>query len=430
MPEIRPFAAVRYAENADLAAVTCPPYDVLSPEERRALYERSPHAAVRLILPEGEGEAKYENAAGLWQEWRQSGVLRQDAAPGLYVTRTEFDEPGASGSSPRRAHRLGLICLLRLHPYADGAVRPHERTLSRPKEDRLSLLRATHAHFESIMTLVEDEDRAFHQALEAATALPPLADFTGDDGQRHTLYKIENAENVGSVAGFLRARPVYIADGHHRYETSVAYAEETGALGTDRPEAFVLATICSFADPGLFLLPTHRLVRGTSEETLTSLFRHLEEAHFDVHEADLADLEGRLRIAVANQFVCGLALPTGTVYKVAARDASRLDAALPGGLAPALRRLDVAILQHLLLDRVLGIPAAEVATTDRLAYTRDAEEAIRRVRDGEFDLALLLGRTPVEAVREVSDAGEVMPQKSTFFFPKLLSGLVLRGLDG
>lgn len=426
MPEIRPFAAVRYAQDADLPAVTCPPYDVLSPEERRALIDRSPHATARLILPEGEGDAKYANAARLWEEWRQGGILQQDATPGFYVTRTEFTEPGAHDGL--RQHRLGLVCLLRLHEYADGMVRPHEHTLSRPKEDRLSLLRATHANFESIMALVEDADRAFHAALEAATALPPLADFTEDDGQRHTLYKIENPQNVASVADFLRARPVYIADGHHRYETSVAYAQETGALGADRPEAFLLTTISSFADPGLALLPTHRLVRGTSEAALASLFRHLGE-HFDVHEIDLGDLEGRLRLRVANQCAFGLVMPTGTVYLVAARDASRLDADLPTDLEPSLRRLDVTILQHLVLDRVLGIPAAETATTERLAYTRDDAEAVRRVHAGEFDLALLLGRTPVEAVRDVSDAGAVMPQKSTFFYPKLLSGLVLRAMD-
>lgn len=422
MPEIRPFAAIRYAGDADLPAVTCPPYDVLSPAERQALIERSPYATARLILPEGEGDAKYRNAAELWSVWLRDGVLRQDATAGFYVTRTEFAEPGVAGL---RRHRLGLVCLLRLHDYADRQILPHERTLSRPKEDRLNLLRATRANFESIMGLVEDPKGDLQRALEEAAQLPSLADFTGDDGQRHTLWKVENPENTTILARLVHDRPVYIADGHHRYETSVAFARENGALGTDRPEAFLLATISSFTDPGLVLLPTHRLVRGTSAEAMASLFRHLEE-FFEVQEMDREDVESRLRLAVQNQPVFGLVLPSGRVYQVTARDASHLDAALPPDLAPPLRSLDVTILQHLVLDRVLGIPADEVATTDRLAYTRSAGETIQRVHDGEFDLGLLLGHPPVEAVRDVSQAGEVMPQKSTFFYPKLLSGLVLR----
>ncbi len=423
MAEIRPFAAIRYAENADLAAVTCPPYDVLSPAERQALIDRSPHAAARLILPEGEGDAKYQSASELWTAWQQSGVLREDTTPGLYVTRTEFVEPGSSGE--QRRQRLGLVCLLRLQPYGERAVLPHERTLTGPKEDRLRLLRATHANFESSMGLGVDPVGVGDRRRETGATGAPPADFVGDGNQRDTRGKVEDTATNAAQPTQFAARPVYIADGHHRYETSLAFAQETGAAGTDRPEAFLLTTLSSFHDPGLSLLPTHRLVRGLTSDFRTTLFRHLEEL-FDVGEIALDDLEARLRLHVENQTAFGLALPSGFTYQVTARDASRLDAALPADLHPSLRRLDVTILQHLVLDRVMGIPAAEVATTDRLAYTRSAEEAIQRVREGEFDVALLLGHTPVEAVRDVSDAGEVMPQKSTFFYPKLLSGLVMR----
>ena len=425
MAEIRPFQAIRYAPDADLAAVTCPPYDVLSEAERRALIDRSPYATARLILPEGEGDAGYANAAQLWAGWRQSGVLLSDAAPGMYVTRTTFEEPGREGAP---LQRLGLISLLRLHPYADRVVLPHEHTLSRPKADRLNLLRATNANFESIMTLVEDEAGAFYGTLDAATqAAPPLLDFVAADGQRHELWKLEEPGTVASLAAFVADRPVYIADGHHRYETSVAFAEERGALGSDRPEAFLLNTLVSFADPGLVLLPTHRLVRDTPSELRTTLFRHLDDL-FDVQEESLDDVLSRLRHAMRNQPTFGLILPSGNAYQVTARSASALDAAIPADVPPSLRGLDVTILQHLVLDRVLGLPASATASTERLAYTRDAEDALHRVKNAEFDLALLLGHTPVEAVRDVSQAGEVMPQKSTFFFPKLLSGLVMRDI--
>lgn len=425
MPDIRPFPALRYGPDADLARLSCPPYDVLSPAERQALVDRSPHAMVHLILPEGASDAKYENAARLLTDWQQAGVLREAASSGFYVSQTEFTEPGTTV----RRHRLGLACLLRLHEYADKVVLPHEKTLDRPKEDRLKLLQATKTNLESIMTLVEDPNGRFYNALETATQEVPLADFSGDDAQQHRLWKIEaNTPPAREIQEMVGAQPhAFIADGHHRYETSLTYAREKNALGSDRPEAFLLATLSSFADPGLSLLPTHRLVKGVSAADRASLFRHLEQ-FFDVHEMEREDLLSRLRLAVQNQAVFGLALGSGNLYQVSARDASALEAALPAGLDPSLRRLPVILLQHLVLEKALGIGVDEIATTDRLSYTRSADEALARVHAGEFDAALLLGRTPVEAVRDVSLAGQVMPQKSTFFYPKLLSGLVMRKL--
>ncbi len=430
MAEIRPFRAVRYADDTRLPTATCPPYDVLSPAERRALIERDPHATARLILPEGDGDAKYAHAAHLWQSWRSENVLRTDPVPAFYVTQTEFMLPGTNGvSGAARQSRLGLIAALRLYPYSDRVVLPHEHTLSRPKEDRLKLLGATRANFESIMLLAGDADKTLYALLEKATEdAPPLADFTGDDHQHHTLWAINDQAVQNALADRLRPYPLYVADGHHRYETSVAYAEEAGALGTDRPEAFLLATVLSSADPGVALLPTHRLVKGVPADLLGSLFRHLGEL-FDVHEVELADLEGRLRHPLPGQPVFGIALGSGTTYQVCVRDWPTVEAALPDGLPPSLRSLDVTLAQHLVLDRMLGLPASETATTDRLAYVRDAHEAVKRVHDGEFDAALLLGHTPARAVFDVSDTNQVMPQKSTFFYPKLVSGLVLRALD-
>ena len=424
MADFRAFTGLRYRRDLDLAAVTCPPYDVLSPDEQRALQERSPYATARLILPEGEGDTRYANAADLLAAWVREGVLATDAAPALYVTRTEFSEPGTDGGV--RHARLGLMGLLALHEYDDGVVLPHERTLTGPKADRMKLLQATRANLESIMGLVDDPDGALYAAMEAATHNPPLADFTGDDEQRHTLFAFTDAAEIERVRGLIAPLPFFIADGHHRYETSLAYARELGVLGTDAPEATLLATLTTFTDRGLSVLPTHRLVRDTPPDLRNLLFRHLEP-QFDVLEGVSADdLEGRLRLSVENQPIFGLVLPSGTLYQLTLRDPSALADLLPSTVHPALRGLEVVILQHLVLDGALGIPAAEVATTDRLAYTRDADEAIRRVHNGEFDVALLLGRPAVTAVRDVSLAGEVMPQKSTFFYPKLLSGLVLR----
>jgi uncharacterized protein (DUF1015 family) len=422
MAEIRAFEALRYAEDVDLAAATCPPYDVLSSAERQRLFDRSPHATVRLILPEGDGDTKYTNAADLLKAWRAEGVLRTDPTPALYVTRTEFSEPGMEEI---RHARLGLIALLRLHEYADRVVLPHERTLTGPKADRLNLLRATQANVESIMTLVDDEDSALYREMEAATKNAPLADFTGDDNQRHTLYAITDPDAIARITALVAPKHIYIADGHHRYETSVNYARETGALGTDAPEAFLLATICSHADPGLVVLPTHRLIKGTPSDAKASLFQHLERI-FDVQTVDRADLEGRLALHIENQPVFGMILPSGTVYQLTLRDLSAIEPFLPAEIPAPLRSLEPVLLQHLILAPAFALPADQVATTDRLAYTRDVNEAIQRVESGEFDAAFLLGRPAVTAVRDASLADAVMPQKSTFFYPKLLSGLVLR----
>jgi uncharacterized protein (DUF1015 family) len=426
MAEIRPFRALRYRPDLDLAAVTCPPYDVLSAEERAALAARSPHGAVRVILPEGDGDARYTNAATLLRRMQEEGVLRQDPDPAFYVTRTQFTEPGSSGT---QRTRFGLIALLRLHDYADRVVLPHERTLSAPKEDRLRMQRATRANIESIFGLVADPDRSLASALAAVAEQPPLlSPFVADDGQEHTLWAVTDPERIAQIAASVAGEPVFIADGHHRYETAVAYAREHDALGTDRPEAFLLATVTSLADPGLCVLPTHRLIRGTPPDVRNTLFARLNP-YFDLQLDTLEDVESRLRISIQNQLAFGLILHSGEVYRMIVRDASQLDDLLPADLPVALKHLEAVILQHLVLDRALGIPADGVATTDRIGYTRDASEAMDLVRRGDFDMAFLLGRPSVTAVRDVSLAGEVMPQKSTFFYPKLLSGLVMRRIE-
>lgn len=422
MAEIRPFRATRYRSDQDPAKVTCPPYDVLSAAEQAALAARSPYAAVRVILPEGDADTRYANAAALLQDWMTTGVLQQDGTPGLYVTRTEFTEPG-TGSL--RLARLGLVSLLRLHDYADKVVLPHERTLTGPKEDRLRMQRATNANIESIFSLVDDGDKSLYALLEAATHTEPLTDFTGDDDQRHTLWKIEDPAIIARIAEVVAPQPIFIADGHHRYETAVAYARENDALGTDKPEAFLLNTLTSMTDPGLSVLPTHRLVKGVPADIQHTIIQRLDP-YFDLLLSEIGDVESRLRLAVANQPVFGLVLPSGEINRMTARDASALAADLPAGLAPALRGLEAVLLQYLVLDKALGIPAADVAKTDRIAYTRDAHDAVERVRNGEYDLAFLLGRPSVTAIRDVALAGEVMPQKSTFFYPKLLSGLLMR----
>lgn len=421
MAEIRPFPALRYAPDVALDSVTCPPYDVLSVEQRNLLFARSPYATAHLILPEGEGDAKYASAAALLKEMREERILRLDPGPALYVTRTQFTEPGTGV----RKERLGLVCLLRLHEYADRVVLPHERTLTGPKEDRLKLIRATGGNLESIMLVVDDPDTSLQRALTEATHRDPVASFEGDDDQRHTLYRVDRDEAIRQVQANLAGKEVFIADGHHRYETSLAIAKERGALGTEAPEAFLLVTITSLADPGLVVLPTHRLVRGTPPESRDRLLETLAERFTVTKVGDEAIGEPLTATADApGTFTFLLALPDG-LYRLTV-EGGALAQSLPSDLPPSLAQLDVTRLLHLVLDPVFGIGPDAVATTDRLSYTRSAEEAVARVRSGEYDAACLLSRPTVEGMLDVSRADEVMPQKSTFFYPKLLSGLVMR----
>ena len=421
MAEIRPFPALRYAPDVALDSVTCPPYDVLSPQERALLFLRSPYATAHLILPEGEGDGRYARAASLLKDLRTQGILRLDPEPALYVTRTAFVEPGTGD----RKQRFGLVCLLRLHEYADRVVLPHERTLTGPKEDRLKLIRATEGNLESIMLVAEDEDRTLQSALTGATRTEAIASFDSDDNQHHTLYRISDPAVVAAVTENLADKEVFIADGHHRYETSLAVAKERGVLGTDAPEAFLLVTISSLADPGLVVLPTHRLVRFAAPEQRERLRQTLER-YFTVTPVGEEALQEPLRTTAdaRGEFSLLMVLPDG-LYRLRTEGAA-LQAGLPDGTPPSVGRLDVTRLLHLILKPAFGIGPDDVATTDRLAYTRGAEEAVAKVRGGEFDAAFLLSRPTVEGMLDVSRADEVMPQKSTFFYPKLLSGLVMR----
>jgi len=406
-PLVLPFRGERYARPS-LDAVLAPPYDVISPEARKVLAARDPHNIVHLILPEAPvTEEKYADAARRLAAWRADGTLARDSAPAVYVVAQDYALP-----SGERRTRVGMLAAVSAESYDTRRIRPHERTHSGPKADRLALLRETRTGLESIFLLAPDPDSGLTRALLEVTGTPSAAQGTLD-GVLHRLWVVTGAA-ADRLAGRASEGALYIADGHHRYETAVAYAKENPAA--DR----VMAFIVSAHDPGLVVLPTHRVIYGAGRDV-----SHLIEQWrlwFEVTPSGLvADPVAHLARAGASRPACFVALPGDGLTLVLRANAPLDD--VPGlGQNPALRSLDVAVIEPLVVKQILGAGTS----TPTLTYTPDAQTALNAVRKGHAAAAVLLNPTKVAQVLAVADAGAVMPQKSTYFVPKVPAGLVLK----
>lgn len=429
MAEIVPFRAVTYDCTAAgaLESNIAPPYDVLSADEQGSLYAASPHNCVRIILNRaepGDGlDDSYARAADYLSRWLQSGILREDPEPALWLYRQEFTSP-VDGT---RLQRYGVFCALKLEPYSSGVVLPHETTRSGAKEDRLRLMRVLRANPEPIYGLYEDRgEHTLAGMMRRIAAEPDLSAVI--DGDRHDVWRIADPDVVVGFQSALRDRRIWIADGHHRYETAIAYRDERRA-SCDDPDAaeHILIALTPFEDPGLLVLPTHRLVRGLSADLVRNLPQSLDR-EFVVEKTTperLADAMSPSSSADCHRF--GMLLADGA-WTLTLRTEAAMDG-IASGASEAWRLLDVSILQALVLDRALGIPMDSLATTANVGYTRDRAEAERLVRSGDYQAAFILNVTSADDVRMVAAAGDRMPPKSTFFYPKLWSGLVLRRLD-
>lgn len=416
MVDILPFRGIRYdpaAAGASLDQLAAPPYDVISPSEQDALYAKHPANIVRLIL--GREDDKYAQAARLFREWLASGTLQAEETPSMYVYRQKFDDPMTGQAVPER---VGLVCLLKLEDYGTGRVLPHEKTLSGPKADRLDLLRATEAQFESIYGLFSDPDSAVRSFIQEYDDREDVIErVDGLLGSTHKVERIADADAQAVLKELMADKTVFIADGHHRYETALTYQRESQAE-SPKPADYILVTLTAFEDEGLLVLPTHRLVRGVPDEKIAALPKAL--AQFTLSESRLESIEAEIAAQAAlGKTAFGVLLPGSVQLAVLTADASASSAA---------ERLPVSLLGSLILDECLGIDAAKVADNSHVAYTREVSEAAQAVAGGDAQVAFILGRPSVAEVEAVSLAGDVMPQKSTFFYPKLLSGLVLRDL--
>jgi uncharacterized protein (DUF1015 family) len=417
VPELLPFPAMRYDASTvgELGAVLCPPYDVIDADERARMAGR-PHNAVQLELPEPvAGVDQYERAAALIDEWRSRGVLVLDERPMVYVYEQTYRLPGVSPEEPPRRAR-GLFCRLRLEEPGQGVMR-HERTLSAPKEDRFRLLAATGVNLSPVLLLFQSAQggAASSQLLDRLVeAQPAVSTDFGGAGQRLWAFDPERSADAQRLLDLASARPLAIADGHHRYETALRYRDEVGGPGSD----CVLALLYDADSGGLGVLPTHRLVSGVPETE--ALLAGLQEL-FDVEPQPSAE---EVLAAITDGGVGVWTRHGGASMKVRPE---RIGPLLPAG-SEALRRLDVTILATA-LQSVLGLSAAELDEQGRLSYTKDAGEAVARVADGSVDACFLLNATPVASVLDVAMAGELMPPKSTFFVPKAATGLVFNLLS-
>ena len=435
MPDLRPFRALRYESSRvrDLAAVVAPPYDVIDPEMRARLVARDPANVVRLDMPVeelGDGpDDRYRRAARTLAAWRSDGTLRKDPQPSIYVYEQRYLVPGTERERTQR----GFFARLRLEPYGpDSGVLPHERTLSGPKEDRYKLLRATGVNTSPVVVLFDDISGSTEDRLAAVAGGPPDLDISDDDGVCHRMWSLPASGDgpASIVAGSLLdaggAAPVTIADGHHRYETALRYRDErrmSRSCDEDPPFDYVLALMLEATRQELTVLPTHRLVRRIGSGGAEHLLARAPEL-FDIEPIESSDamkaaLTGGDAAGGRGRF--GLWTRAGGAILTARRDA--FAPFLPAG-GVAVRSLDVTLLATA-LDRLAGIDADAVAD-GAVGYTKSAEDAIAAVDTGSgADAAFLLEPTPVVSIEAVAREGDVMPQKSTYFYPKALTGLVI-----
>ncbi|MDX6697315.1 MAG: hypothetical protein QOE65_712 [Solirubrobacteraceae bacterium] len=417
MADVQPLRALHYdlSRVGPLGDVVAPPYDVIDPEQRAALAARSRYNVVHIDLPEAGGDP-YEAAARQFDGWRREGAVVQDPEPALWALTQAYDAPGGGG----RRERHGFLARVRVEEYGAGRVRPHERTHPGPKEDRLRLTRATQANLSPIFALHSDPQRAAWSALEPHTQGDPWGAATDADGTEHRLWRVTDPAAIAAVQDATARAELLIADGHHRYETARVYAEEVGGEGDHR---YVLTALVALEDPGLLVFPTHRLVRGLRPEQHETLANAIRES-FDVEEVSREALvpegDGPLRLGYIDAHF-------KRPFRLTLKDPALADAALPGRPEP-YRRLDTAVLEALVLKSALGMSDDDISHLRGLGYARDAADALELVDRGEYDAAFFMRGTPVEEVREVAAAGESMPPKSTYFFPKLLTGMLFNPL--
>ncbi len=446
MPSIRPFRALRYSRELveDLARVVAPPYDVISPDEHRRLLARDPHNVVRLDLPEelpGDPEdERYRRAARTLTAWRSDGTLRRDVRPALYPYEQTYRVPGTDQAATRR----GVFARVVLEPFGPtSGIRAHERTLAEPREDRYRLLRATSVNTSPVVGLGEDGSGFVPEWLREIAATAPVSELVDVDGVHHRLWMVnagvddERGAAIAAVCGRLGATPITLADGHHRYETAVRFAEERrrGPALEDEPAwAEILMLILEPIEGALTVLPTHRVLLGLSPVALDGFLARLPElfeVERDITRERMLETFGGSAEARGGEGRMGLWRRDGGAI-LHARRAAFVPWLPPGGTA--MRRLDVT-LASVAIEQLAGIDATAVAE-GRIAYTMDAAEAIAWVDAGaapadteRASAALLLEPTPASEIVAVAADGDVMPQKSTYIYPKALTGLVINPLE-
>ena len=429
MAKIAPFCGIRYSQDkiTDISDVVTQPYDRIGPKEQDIYYQRSPYNVCRIIKGKPEegdnGGNVYTRAGGHLRTWLEKEVLKKDAEPSLYVYHQAYSFAG------EQLVRKGFVAMGALEP---DKVHAHEKTLKGPKEDRLKLMRATEANFGHIFMLYSDPSRRADRLLDAAIeGSRPIAEAKDDFGNLHTVWSVSESSTIRGVQQSLADKDLYIADGHHRYETAANFMLECRKKGWKATSSTSfdhrMMTLCNINEPGMSIRPIHRLVHALPQFDPESFLRHAKRDFLVSEYRDLNEMEKAVSASrEEHTFGC---YARGIYSTLTLRDESLLDEVITEDRSADWKRLDVSILHNLILERLLGIDTRALEEQKNVTYTRDPSEAVSKVDSGEEQAFFLLNSTSPEQVRRVADHGEKMPQKSTDFYPKLLTGLVLARLE-
>ena len=427
MAEIKPFKGMRY--NTFLAGkigeLCCPPYDIISEEERLGYIAENEYNVIRLELPK-EGEDVYKTAGEVLDMWRNTGVLVHEIKPAVYIYEEEFN------AYNKRSSVKGIIVRVKVEEFSKGVILPHEFTLSKAKADRFNLMKATNCNFSQIYALYMDEEHTTLKTIDRLSDRKPDQTFTDSDHVTHKLWIITDEKVIEKLVNDFADRKLYIADGHHRYETALNYrnyCRENGISKEGDPQDYQMMYLVDMQHPGLVVFPTHRMVRDLESFDKNEVLKGCEE-YFDITKFTSV---GNINSELSKQykqgkkafgFYCG----KGEWYLLVLKDIEVMADVLPD-LSEASQQLDVSVLHSLILEKTMGIDKENMANQINLTYTKFFEEAIMKVDKGEFQCSFILNPTRVTEIRDVAAAGEKMPQKSTYFYPKMITGMVMNDLN-
>jgi len=432
MANIIPFKGLRYNQEkvSNLAAVVTPPYDIIDENAQARYYAEQPANIIRLELglifsQDTTDNNRYTRAIQYLEKWLQDEILISENKPALYVYQQEFNLKGTWRT------RTGFICGLKVEPYETGNILPHEETLSKPKADRLQLIRATRSNFSSIFGLFSDEERSIDRLLlDSIANREPSIDITDESNETHKIWVVEDEEIINQVVKKMANKPVYIADGHHRYETALEYAremQEQGKPGYD----YVMTTLVNLFDEGLLVLPTHRVVGNMHKFEANKFMQQLHE-QFEVQECgskeNFNDFMSMLEKQRETKYCFGMYFDDN-LYLLVLKNLEAAKQELPAEKSDAWKELDVALLDYLILDKMLGIGKEQRLNQENLVYSRDEHWVIEQVANNKYQIGFFLNPTQVEDIVKVAQAQDKMPQKSTYFYPKLITGLVINNLN-
>lgn len=446
MAKIVPFRGIVYNPDRveNLASVATPPYDVITPQEQQAFYERHPWNIIRLILGKtSEKDTPQDNrhtrSAGFFNAWLSEGVLVQDPSPAFYLTSIEFSV------QTRKITRWGLISLVALEPFEKGVVLPHEKTFSRVKSERLELMKSCHANYSPIFSLYSDAEQMVVNTLrpscsEKAPGMKPDMDFVDTYGHRHQLWRVTDAAVHRRISDFMKDKSIFIADGHHRYETALNYrqwvADRTPGFSPEHPANFIMMYLCGMEDPGLVILPAHRMVKTISPEIMDAFMAAATDC-FDISRISLEPESATLSASEKWDRILNSGSPLTRIGVVIRNHPQGYLLGLKPGvmnrmfgseMSERLLELDVTVLTRLILMKLLGLNHSQLDDESIMSYTSRTDVALEAVRTGESDAAFILNPTRIDQVKRIAEAGEIMPRKSTYFYPKVITGQVLNRL--